>query len=175
MSLLNSQNLILRSPEPSDIDFLYDIENRSEVWEVSNTQVPYSRHILEEYIINANQDIYVQKQIRFMICNLSNQAIGTIDFFDFEPFHQRAGIGIYLIDEERKKGYAKETLQLICEYGFKVIGLHQIYCGISVGNTDSIYLFESCGFQKSGQKIQWRKNRDGNFEDELIYQLFRPQ
>ena len=33
------------------------------------------------------------------------KTVGTIDIFDFDPFHNRAGIGILIADEEyRTKG-----------------------------------------------------------------------
>ena len=37
--------------------------------------------------------------------------IGTIDIFDFDPFHKRAGLGILIADEAyRRKGYASMSL-----------------------------------------------------------------
>ena len=43
--------------------------------------------------------------------------IGTIELFDFEPTHLRAGVGIWIADEsERQKGFAKEALQLLINY-----------------------------------------------------------
>lgn len=36
----------LRAIEPEDLDVLYNIENDTEVWNVSTTNVPYSRYIL---------------------------------------------------------------------------------------------------------------------------------
>ena len=60
-------NIILRAPEPGDIDVLYLWENDPEIWQVSNTITPFSRYILEKYIENAHLDIYQVKQLRLMI------------------------------------------------------------------------------------------------------------
>lgn len=54
----------LRALEPEDIDFLYNIENQEDLWEVSQTHLPFSKYILKKYIENANQDIYETKQFR---------------------------------------------------------------------------------------------------------------
>ena len=56
-------------------------------------------------------------------------AIGTIDLFDYEPMHARAGLGIWIVQESnRRQGYAKEALRLIIEYAFFKLQLNQLYC-----------------------------------------------
>lgn len=44
----------LRALEPEDIDFLYQLENDPSLWEVSETQSPFSRKVLTAYIENAH-------------------------------------------------------------------------------------------------------------------------
>ena len=48
---------MLRALEPTDIDFLYQLENERGLWEVSETQLPFARHLLHQYLLNATQDI----------------------------------------------------------------------------------------------------------------------
>ena len=47
----------LRPIEPEDIDFLYNLENDMTLWEVSETQKPFSRDVLRKYLENAHLDI----------------------------------------------------------------------------------------------------------------------
>ena len=47
---MNYQEIQLRALEPSDLDFLYDLENDQCLWTVSNTLVPFSKYTLKEYI-----------------------------------------------------------------------------------------------------------------------------
>ena len=53
---------MLRALEPTDIDFLYQLENERGLWEVSETQLPFAKHLLQQYLLNATQDIYEAKQ-----------------------------------------------------------------------------------------------------------------
>ena len=62
-------SVVLRAVEPEDLDMMYDIENDPDVWNVSNTNMPYSRFALHEYIANATGDIYTDKQVRLIITN----------------------------------------------------------------------------------------------------------
>ena len=125
--------------------------------------------MLTQYLANAHQDIFKAKQLRLII-EKDERSIGMIDLFDFEPLHQRAGIGIWIADEgERQKGFAKEALQLLLNYAFKQLQLKQIYCNISSINKASINLFSGLDFILVGVKKDWNKTQEG-WEDELLFQ-----
>jgi diamine N-acetyltransferase len=174
MAVLTGNKLKLRAPEPEDLDLLYIWENDPEVWQISNTLTPFSRFTLKNYIENAHLDIYQAKQVRFMIDTLDTfSTIGTIDLFDFDPLHSRAGVGILIADNTRRKqGYAAEALDLLLDYCFSTLLLHQLYCNISSDNIASIGLFNKKGFVECGEKKEWIKTRDG-WQSEFLYQLIR--
>jgi diamine N-acetyltransferase len=176
---LKGEHILLRAVEPADIDVLYQWENDTDNWKVSNTLAPFSRFVLEQYIATAHQDIYTVKQLRLMINRSpSSQAegsmpVGCIDLFDFEPNHQRAGVGILISDKsDRRKGYASEALEILIQYCFLSLNLHQLYCNITPDNEASILLFQKHGFQITGIKKEWI--REGTtFKDELMLQRIR--
>ncbi len=165
MHRLESEIVRLRPLEPSDINILYEWENNLSIWRVSNTLTPFSKHILREYIKNAHLDIYQTRQLRLMI-DLKTDAkksrsIGTIDLFNFEPFHLHAGIGILISEEkDRNKGYASEALRLLIIYAFDILQLHQLYCNILENNDSSFKLFKKHGFKIVGEKKEWIKSGD---------------
>jgi len=171
MQALTGKKIHLRALEPQDIDFLFAVENDESYWEVSSTQTPFSRFILEQYIANAHQDIHEVKQLRLIIVeNESNKNVGFIDLFDFIPQHRRAGVGILIIDSEQHKGYASEALQLLIDYSFKQLNLHQLFANITSDNTKSLSLFKKHNFLKVGIKKEWVFFK-GNFKDEVLFQL----
>ena len=170
---MKNERVLLRAVEPSDIDFIFQLENDTSVWYVSNTIAPYSRYAIEQYVLNSDQDIFTLKQLRLIIesavVSPSNR-IGTIDIFDFDPLHKRAGLGIIIIEKEQRKGYALESLKLVIDYCFKTLGLHQIYCNIVAENQGSIHLFEKMGFINCAVKKEWTFINN-SWQDELIFQL----
>jgi diamine N-acetyltransferase len=178
---LTGNQILLRAIETDDIDALYAWENNTEHWRVSNTQAPFSRHVLTQYIETAHLDIYSVKQLRLIIaehCDASgplkdSKAVGCIDLFDFDPNHLRAGVGILIADSnDRRKGHASEALALLINYCFEFLNLKQLYCNIAVDNESSILLFKKHGFEITGVKKNWI--REGNsFKDELLLQLQR--
>lgn len=172
MVTLKGQNIFLRALEPEDLEFVYAIENDEAIWEVSNTQTPYSKFLIRQYLENAHQDIYEAKQLRLAICkNHTSEAIGLIDLFDFDPKNSRAGVGIIIQnDEDRNNGYGKEALELVINFSFTQLQLHQLYANIQTENDASIKLFSTFGFKKIGVKRDWTFSK-GKFLDEAIFQL----
>ena len=172
MTTLKGQNIYLRALEPEDLEFVYAIENDETIWEVSNTQTPYSKFLIRQYLENAHQDIYEAKQLRLAICkNQTSEAIGLIDLFDFDAKNKRAGVGIIIQNEiDRNSGFGKEALSLVIEYSFKQLQLHQLYANIGTENIASISLFTTFGFQKIGTKKDWNLH-NGKFFDEALFQL----
>ena len=168
--MLVGENISLRALEPEDLDLFYQWENDSSIWKISQTYMPFSRHLLKRYLENAHRDIFTVKQLRLMI-EREGVAIGTIDLFDYEPMHARAGLGIWIVQESnRRQGYAKEALRLVIEYAFFKLQLNQLYCNISANNQASINLFSSLDFMLIGIKKKWNKSPIG-WEDELMFQL----
>ena len=170
--MLKGKNLELRALEPSDVDLLYQWENDNEIWHLSNTVVPFSRFVLEQYIMSSEQDIFTSKQLRLMIDKIGTEqgTIGTIDLFDFDPANRRAGIGILIVKSERRKGNAMEALELLVNYCFKILHLHQVFCNIAVDNTTSLNLFKKCNFEVVGVKKEWLHIKD-KWVDEYLLQL----
>jgi diamine N-acetyltransferase len=166
------KNIKLRALEPEDLELLYEWENNQSYWSISNTITPFSRYNLKQYIENSHKNIFETGQLRLMIDHIDDKkTIGTIDIFEFDPFHKRAGIGILIADGSyRKKGFATMALTCIINYCFKTLKLHQLYCNIISNNVESIDLFMKHGFVQTGTKKDWIKTGNG-YLDEFIFQL----
>lgn len=171
MLSLKGDKVYLRALEPEDLDFVLEVENNEELWEVSSTQVPYSKFMIRNYLKNSHRDIYEVKQLRLVICDYTEQQIGLIDIFDLDPKNRRAALGIIIANTgERRKGLGAESLSLICKYCFKHLELHQVYANITEENSGSIKLFENQGFVKAGLKKDWNLV-NGKFQNEILYQF----
>lgn len=168
--MMQNEQLLLRAPEPEDLDLLYAWENDPNGWENGITLAPISRFSIREHILEAGKNIYENGQTRLIIeLKSDHKPIGVVDLFDFDPHHKRAGVGILIDVAYRRKGMAKKALQLLEEYAFNHLILNQLYCLISENNLGSKRLFESVGFQQSGLLKNWI-NRAGHHQSVVIYQ-----
>jgi diamine N-acetyltransferase len=180
MAFLEGDRILLRAMEPYDLNNLYMWENDPENWFVSQTRAPYSKHILSQFIEESHKDVYELRQMRLMITlkngpDNEHLTVGAIDLFDFDPFHRRAGIGILVARKEiRRQGIASEALELVKDYSFKVLGLHQLYCNVAKGNEASCNLFIKSGFEITGEKKDWLRE-NGTWTNEYLLQLVNPR
>ncbi|QMU30238.1 GNAT family N-acetyltransferase [Adhaeribacter radiodurans] len=158
---LQSEHIYLRALEPDDLEFLYSLENNPDIWQVSNTTTPYAKHVLQQYLEQAAADIFSVKQLRLLIHTHQHQAVGAIDLFDFEPLHQRAGLGIVIAPTYRQQHYATEALQLLLKYCREHLLLHQVFCSVSSKNVSSLRLFEKAEFSVVGTRQQWIRTAAG--------------
>lgn len=101
--------------------------------------------------------------------------IGKIGFHTWKAAHSRAEIGYGIFEEKNKnKGYMKEALQPVLEYGFEYMNLNRIEAFASPENTASIKLIENHGFIYEGLLRQHYGN-NGVAEDSAVYGLLKPE
>ena len=171
--MLKGKKIYLRGVEFEDVELIESIENDSNNWLHSGTTLPFSKKTIEEYILSI-RDLYSDKQSRWIIClHESDQSIGAIDLFEFDGLNRRAGVGIIIDEKYRNKGYAKEAIELLSNYAFSYLNLHQLWSTIVSSNTASQKLFENCNFRKTATKKNWIVN-NGSWLDEYFYQLINP-
>ena len=170
MEILKGKNIFLRALEPEDLDYLFSTENNEDIWEISSTSQPFSRHILSRYIEKSHLDIYQVNQLRLVISDYKNNSLGLIDLFDVDFKNFKAGIGILINKDNRDKGHAKEALEILIKYCFAYLNLHQLYCNIIEENKASISLFKNLGFNEIGLKKDWIYFK-GEYKNEYLFQL----
>ncbi|MCL2072644.1 MAG: GNAT family N-acetyltransferase [Marinilabiliaceae bacterium] len=184
--MIRDNNLNLRAIELKDLDLLYEWENNMKLWRVSNTLTPFSKYQIEQYIKASSLDIYQTRQLRLMIDVIidnnhssseipqlqNSETVGIVDMFDFDPYHNRAGVGIMIHENYRNKGIASAAFKLFINYATIQLGIHNLYCNIEADNENSIKMMTGLGFELIGTKKEWLKVRNG-YKDELMFQLIR--
>ena len=168
---LKDDAISLRTPEPEDLELMYAMENDTTLWSVGNTTLPYSRYTLRQYLEQSKQDLYAERQARFVIGVENGEVAGMIDLADFDPLNSRAEVCIGLLGKYRGKGIAARALNLICDYAFKKLHINQLYAFIPEWNEESLGLFEKNGFKKSALLQQWQRTENGYNNVFLVQKL----
>lgn len=160
----------LRAMEPEDLDLLYTIENNEELWQVGVTNVPYSRYLLHDYIAQTSGDIYTDGQVRLII-EVDGKPVGLADLTDFSPKHRRAEIGIIILAQCRRRGYAHEAITLMKHYAATELHLHQLYAIVDENNSAALELFTGLQFTRNARLQDWLCSPNG-YEDAVVMQTF---
>lgn len=173
MALLKNDHITLRAPEPEDLDIFYAWENDTELWKYGATLSPYSRYAIKEYLAALTHNIYESNQLRFMVEHCaSGKVAGMIDLYDFDPHHRRAGVGVLVDKPFRRRQIASMALQLLTDYAFSFLHIHQLFAHIPTINTCSVALFEKNGFALSGTLKDWVYTSDG-YRDVYVMQKIK--
>lgn len=169
--LLSNNTITLRPLEPTDLDTLYNWENDSALWAVSDTTAPYSRKALWDYLEAYSGDIYAQRQLRLMITLTDDGTpAGTIDFLNFDPLNNRAELGLFIAAEHRGKGLGRQALERLTAYAREHLGLRQLYVFIALYNTVCLNMFEDFGYRRVGVIQSWIK-RGNIYRDVALLQM----
>lgn len=161
----------LRALEMEDLAMLYEVENDRGLWEVGNTNVPYSRQALIDYIASSSTDIYTDKQVRLMAENCEGKVVGIVDLVNFDPRHLRAELGIMILPEWQGKGLGRAVVCELLDYAKTVLHLHQVYAIVAASNDRASRLLVSAGFQGDKLLKEWLCKGDG-YEDACFFQCF---
>jgi diamine N-acetyltransferase len=169
--LLKNDIVTLRALEPTDLDTLFQWENDTALWVVSDTVAPYSREALWNYLQQYTGDIYAQRQLRLMITLTEDGTpVGTVDFLNFDPLNNRAELGLFIAAEQRGKGLGRQALELLTTYAREHLGLRQIYVFIALDNEVCLNLFEDYGYRRAGVLQSWVK-RGNTYRDVALLQM----
>ncbi len=166
---LRGERVVLRAVEPSDIDFMYGVENDLYNWGVSGTTLPFSQYILSRFVESQSEGIAVTRQLRLIVTTHEGECVGMLDLFEYDSFNHRAGVGVFIVEPFRGEGYASDALRVLHRYAKSVLQLHQMWCGVEAHNEASLRLFASAGYTEVGRKRDWTW-RDGEYLDEIMLQ-----
>ena len=144
----------LRKLEPTDLPFLYQWENDSSAWADGTNHNPLSQQDMRDYIRHTTGDIYKDGQLRLMI-EAEEETVGCVDLFDFDPRNRRAAIGMYVMPENRGKGYAKVALEMLETYAFGYLNLRILYAIIAMDNEPCTSLYKQAGYTSSSPLLGW--------------------
>lgn len=166
-----SPKVFLRALEPEDLELLYSIENDTELWDVCDDPMPYSRFALRQYLAAQPQDIYQSHEQRLAIVEIATgTAVGLIDLLNFSPLARRAEVAIALLREKRALGLGAEALEALENYARRHCRVRLLFATVSARhNPVSQSLFRSAGYARTALLPQWHY-RDGEYEDVEILQ-----
>ena len=93
--------------------------------------------------------------------------IGNTSLFDIDHRNRSASFGI-LIGEPgyRGGGFGTETTRLMLDYGFTVLGLHNVMLTVFAFNPAGIRAYEKAGFKEFGRRRECRA-LGGRLHDEV--------
>lgn len=149
----------------NDIEFLrnYDV-----VPAFPKTQGDVEEMLLEYKNSNENYIFSIRE-------NETDQIIGLCGFENILWNNQNAVLYIGIGEENsRGKGYGKEAIKLLIQFGFEELNFHRIQLNVLEYNKKAINLYEKIGFKKEGVYREYIY-RSGKRYDMYLYGFLREE
>ena len=123
---------------PDYLEMVNDIENVA--------------RLIGEPISEEKEILWVRKKLAenalifSMVEKESGAFIGNLEFMDVRD--DEAELGIAITAGKQNRGYGKEAITALVDYGRKELGLNRILLKVFPDNARAIHVYEQCGFRE---------------------------
>ncbi|MCL2694495.1 MAG: GNAT family N-acetyltransferase [Oscillospiraceae bacterium] len=147
MKTLETERLILRDWQESDLDDFYEYTKVEGVGEMAgwlhHESKETSKSILDAFIREG--DVYA------IVLKENNKVIGSLGIHNrIEPDYKaeiQREIGYVLSKDYWGNGYVPEAVKVAIKYAFNELNADVLWCGHSLENVQSQRVIEKCGFK----------------------------
>lgn len=101
-----------------------------------------------------------------------DRVLGTCTIADIDLAHHRAGLGYALGRASWGRGFAREAVRALLDFGFHALELHRVAADCDPRNTRSLRLLDDLGFTREGVQRECYRVRD-EWQDAVMFGLLR--
>ncbi|MBM7872272.1 ribosomal-protein-alanine N-acetyltransferase [Clostridium pascui] len=173
---LSGRNVQLKilTPENSQEILNYYLKNKEHLspYEPTREEEFYTLKFQRDILIESYKQYLNGEAINFGIYKNDN-FIGKIQLSNIVlGIFRSCFIGYSMDKDEQGKGYMKEALKLVTEYGFDEFNLHRIEASALVDNKKSQSVLKACNFKELGINKNYLFI-DGKWRDHITYYILR--
>ena len=158
--LVNLRELSIN--DAMDISRLMTYNISRSLWEVP---YPYTIENALEFINSSHRDFKSLKAVNFAIQyknNLEgvNRIVGIIGLKNIDYDKKNTNLGYWIGEPYWGNGIATESVTLVVNYAFSVLGLEEVYAYVYSENKASIRVLEKNGMTKKGEVNEYNQMSD---------------
>ncbi|WP_078430539.1 GNAT family N-acetyltransferase [Alkalihalobacterium alkalinitrilicum] len=172
---IETRNLIFRDFSIDDKSDIYYLYSDPEVMRLDQSEPIKDLVEAKTLIKNFQQSNQSHNSISWGVeLKETKKVIGTCGFKNWNRLSHHAEIGGNILSKEWGKGYGKETLMFLIEYGFTKMYLNKIYAYTNVKNRIVLTLMNKYGFQQEGV-LREHQLLGREFYDVLVFSLLKKE
>lgn len=172
-NLIETPLLYLRVFTPEVQRYIFENYDEAGLQQFLGTQTPEQLERERQIYLQGLTGFGLSFKLFRLIEKSTGEMAGWCGYHKWYTHHCRAELGYWLLhDKYKRRGYMKEALPKVLEYGFNEMQLERIEAFVSADNEPSLKLLQSNGFEYEGLlKKHYRVN--GVNEESLLYGLVK--
>lgn len=153
VGLVAGERVYLRPLNAEDANWVYRMFYHTATRTLTGTQKHMTKEQISHYIANKPED--TGTVVLLIALRANDETIGEIALSDMDGTNRTGHLRIAIGEEQHQgKGYGREALLLMLEYGFGILNMHRIELEVFSFNSRAVHLYESIGFLREGVRRQ---------------------
>ena len=149
--------------DANDISRLMTYNISKSLWEVP---YPYSLEHARRFINSSHRDFESLKAVNFAILYKNNpecdsSLVGIISLKNIDLDNKKSNLGYWIGELYWGNGIASESVALVINHAFSVLGLEEVYAYVYSENKASMRVLEKNGMTKKGEANEYSKKLGG--------------
>jgi RimJ/RimL family protein N-acetyltransferase len=145
--------------DANDISRLMTDNISKSLWEVP---YPYSLEHAQSFINSSHRDFESLKAVNFAILYKNNpegdsSLVGIVSLKNIDLDNKKSNLGYWIGELYWGNGIASESVALVINLAFSVLGLEEVYAYVYSENKVSMRVLEKNGMTKKGEVNEYRK------------------
>lgn len=130
------------------------------------TRLPdnYGENDARLYLLQRYDAVLAETTAPFAIVSREDRLLGSISLMRLAWEDRRGEVGYWLGREARHQGHATRAVRLICEWGFRSLGLERIDLFAATENAASQRVAERSGFEREATLRAFMRGKDGQLD-----------
>lgn len=171
--MLTGERVTLRPVRPEDLALLYALRVDLDTWGDTTDTAPFPM-TFEAYKQSATDPALTPEKGAKWSAEVGGALVGRAGMFAFDDLSRNAEVGLALAPDARGKGYGREILRLLLDFGFTHRNLHRIWLECSAANERAVRAYAAAGFVEEG-RLREHAWIDGAYVDVVRMAVLRSE
>lgn len=169
--MLSGERVVLRPFRPEDVEPLWRAKLDPLKW-AQTSDAPLVPLTLEEHrarYCEPPKDTTAQFAV-----DVDDVLVGRALLFHVDELARNAELGLALLPEHQDKGYGRDVLRVLVDYGFRSRNLHRVHLQALASNEKGLRAYRAVGFVEEG-RLREHAWVEGCYVDVVLMGILRSQ
>jgi RimJ/RimL family protein N-acetyltransferase len=167
--VLSGERVVLRPFRPDDVEPLWRAKLDPLKW-AQTSAAPLVPETLEEH--RPRYETPTKDAMAQFAVDVDDELVGRGLLFHVDDLARNAEVGLALLPEHQGKGYGRDVLRVLVDYGFRSRNLHRIHLQTLASNVAGLRCYAAVGFVEEG-RLREHAWVEGAYEDMVLMAVLR--